>query len=86
MADSNEFEGFANAPVKRGKPVDFRKVPAYDDDTAEGRIRKESQTTESSIVAFKTEGVGTNGAPAAVVPAPKKDEPQDAAVAEGKGD
>ena len=90
-SDSNgdaEFTGFANDPVdKKGKRVDPRDVPAFEDKTDEGKARAESQKTESSLVAFRTEGPSTNGAPAAVV-APdyeKQDETPDADAAEGEG-
>lgn len=90
VSDSNgsaEFAGFANDGVdKRGKRIDPLKVPAYKDETEEGKIRTASQTTESSLVAFRAEGPSTNGAPAAVVPAPKDQEPAgDGDPAEGQG-
>lgn len=66
------FEGFANAPVDEdGKRLDFRDVPNFEDPSDEGKVRTKSQTTESSLVAFRTEGPSTNGAPAAKVPAEK---------------
>lgn len=87
MAD--EFEGFANSPVdKKGKPVDPRDVPAFTDESEAGKVRDASQSTESSIVAFKTEGVSTNGAPAAVVVPKAKaesDAPDDASDADAAG-
>jgi hypothetical protein len=65
---TDEFTGFANAPVDEdGKRVDSREVDAYVDESDEGKTRLASQTTESSIVVFKTEGTATNGAPAAEV-------------------
>ena len=65
---TDEFTGFANSPVDEdGKRVDPREVDAYVDETDEGKARLASQSTESSIVAFKSEGTSTNGAPAAVV-------------------
>jgi hypothetical protein len=83
-----EFTGFANDERdKKGKRVDPREVPAFEDTSEEGQIRKASQTTESSLVAFRTEGPGTNGAPAAVVPDPdaKQENPDPDAPAEGQG-
>lgn len=74
MADAStqgpklKFEGFANAPTNdKGERVDFRKVPAFKDSSAEGKVRRDSQKKKSVIVKHKTEGTGTNGAPAAVV-------------------
>lgn len=65
---TDEFTGFANAPVdKDGKRLDFRDVDAYADETDEGKVRSSSQTTESSVVALKSEGPSTNGYPAAKV-------------------
>jgi hypothetical protein len=77
-----EFEGFANAPVdKKGKVVDFRDVPAYEDTSDAGKKLLASQTTPSSIVDFKTEGKGTNGSPMAVVVPKTADEKSDEADA-----
>lgn len=85
---SAEFSGFANdAYDKKGKRVDPREVPAFVDDSDEGKAREASQKTESSIVAFRTDDTTTNGAPAAVVPDPdaKQENPEDAKAAEGQG-
>lgn len=84
-----DFTGFANAPVGRnGNLKDFRDVPAYKPRTEADKIREASQTTESSIVAFKTEGKGTNGAPAAVVvprtPETDEESVKDEPAAEGE--
>jgi hypothetical protein len=76
MADS-DFDGFANAPEGKAA-VD---VKPFKDKSPEGKVRDASQTTKSSIVEFKTDDKATNGAPAAVVPAPKT-----ADAAEGKED
>jgi len=68
---AEEFTGFANAPVdKKGKRLDFRSVDAYVDETEAGKARDASQSTPSSLVQFHTEDKSTDGAPAAVVPAP----------------
>jgi hypothetical protein len=70
---AEKFEGFANAPVdeKTGERLDFRDVDAFVDESDEGQKRVASQTTPSSIVAFKTDDKSTDDAPAAVVPAPE---------------
>lgn len=75
MAD--EFEGFANAVNPKGEAYDAREVPAYVDESDAGKIRDASISTPSSITEFKTEGKGTNGAPMAVVPAPKDEDSED---------
>jgi hypothetical protein len=78
MADNSEFDGFANAPVdEKGNRLDFRDVPSFEDSSDAGQTRVRSQTTESSIVAFRSEGPSTNGAPMASVPAAQDPEPQD---------
>ena len=88
MSTNEEFSGFANAPVDEdGKRLDFRDVPNYEDETEAGETRKQSQTTESSIVGFRTNDQSTNGAPAATVPADEGDAPDaDAAGGEGAND
>ena len=94
MADS-EFDGFANAPVdEKGNRLDFRDVPSYEDGSEAGQIRLKSQTTESSIVAFRNEGPSTNGAPltsSVAAPDPKpqnvdEDAAPDASAAGGEED
>ena len=86
---AEEHVGFANTLDKKGKFVDARKVKPFKDTSDAGKVRDASQTTPSSIVDFKTEGTSTNGAPAAVVPAPaEKPDEADASTAdaaEGKG-
>lgn len=78
MAD--EFEGFANAPVdKKGKRLDFRSVDSFVDESDEGKTAEGSRRTPSSLIQFHTDDKGTDGAPAAQVPAPK-----DAKAAEGE--
>ena len=68
MADKNDSDfRFANAVDEDGELVDFRDGPAYEDESEEGKVRSQSQTAESSVVAHKTEGVATNGSPAAKV-------------------
>jgi hypothetical protein len=80
-----DFTGFANAAQdKDGKLKDFRDVKPRKPKSEADKIRHRSQTTESSIVAFKTEGTGTNGPPAAVVAPKAKESDQDADAAEGK--
>lgn len=76
-----DFVGFANAPVDDdGKTLDFRDVDAYDAE------RDEAVKAPSSIQQFKTDDQSTDGAPAAIVPAPKvdDDESPDASPAEGE--
>lgn len=75
MAVPEEHTGFANAVNAKGKTVDARKVKPFKDESPDGQVRKASQEAVSSIVGFKTPGKGTNGAPAAVVPAPKEEPP-----------
>lgn len=81
---AEKFPGFANAVNAKGKTVDAREVDAYADESEAGKIRLASQTTPSSILDFKTDGPGTNGSPAAIVPGPK-DDASDGDAAEGEG-
>src|SRR5690349_13191453 len=93
---TEEFKGFANAPVDEdGKHLDFRDVDPFVDESDEGKALRERQTTPSSIVGYHTDDKSTDGAPAAVVPAPKdeapaeaeakaKSDPKTAKAAEGK--
>lgn len=78
---AEKFEGFANSP----EGVDPRDVEPYSDESDAGKIRTASQTTPSSIVAHKTEGVSTDGPKAAVVgPTFSRDE-ADASDADAAG-
>lgn len=80
---AEEHVGFANTLDSKGKFVDATKVKPFKDKSDAGKVRDASQTTPSSIVDFKTEGKGTNGAPAAVVPAPvEKPDEADASTSE----
>ena len=85
----------ANAPVDdNGDRLNFRDVPSYEDSSDAGKVRQKSQTTESSIVAFRSEGPSTNGAPltssvAAPDPTPQdvvEDDASDASAAGGEED
>lgn len=93
---AEEHAGFANTVNAKGKAVDAREVDPFNDESEAGKIRAASQTTPSSITQFKTDDTSTNGAPAAVVPAPSEPEAEtvevegedktpDAVPAEGEG-
>lgn len=83
--DDGLFTGFANALDSDGNEVDAREVDAFVDESEEGKLRQERQTTPSSIVDFHTDDQSTDGAPAANVPGDAKQEsPEDAKAAEGK--
>jgi hypothetical protein len=67
-----DWEGFANAPRDEdGKALDFRDVDPYDAE------RDEAVKAPSSIAQFKTDDKSTDGYPAAVVPAPLDEAPQE---------
>lgn len=83
---AEEFSGFANTVNAKGKSVNARKVAAYEDESEAGQIRLTSQTTPSSIVGFHSDDKATDGAPAAVVPAPDDEaKASDGDEAEGEG-
>lgn len=51
---AEKFTGFANAPVdKKGKALDFRTVKPFEDESEEGKVRTESQTSVSTVVTGK---------------------------------
>lgn len=78
---TEEFKGFANAPVdeKTGERLDFRDVDPFVDESDEGKALAARQSTPSSIAQFKTDDQSTEGSPMAKVPDPRQGEDPDAA-------